>query len=355
MSLDISYYRKINNGYKVSGTVSKKESDIYALKLHMANTFSDSLDYHDETLRNTVNQRFVISYYRDENKRKIIAFPDEILNMGDMIDCFGSKWLTTYINPDQQVYTKGIIQQCNYILPFQTTSSTIYNEPCIMIAQSEYKSGEDQGNVITLAENQRVVLIQYNENTKYLVEEKRIFIDQLCDKPKVYKITKVDRISYMNGTNGLLKLTCDVGEVTNADREDLKIADYISTTPIPTPVPTELGLSYITNTKVPPIIYDATNSPKQIKVGGSPVPFDCLFKNLQGEIQNLVLPKWGLIVDDSIKDKVTLTYNASYPNRAYVQVLAGNENIGKQFTLELVDTNNLYGKCDLAISVVSYT
>lgn len=350
MSLDISYYRKINNSYNSTGTVSKKESDIFTLKQHMANTFSDSLDFHDETLRNNVKQRFVISYYKDENKKKITAFPNEVLNIGDVIDCFDSKWLTTYVNPDKTVYTKGIIQQCNYTLPFQTTSSTIIQEPCIVLTQSEYTSGENQGNVITLAENQRVVLIQYNENTKYLVEEKRIFIDQLCDKPKVYKITKVDRISYMNGTNGLLKLTCDEDQTVGAnDRVDLKIADYISTNPSPTPTPSSSGTAFITDTKGN--IYTTI---KQIKVGGYPVPFDCIFKDTSGNVVTGISPKWGLILSDDLKDKVTLTYNASYPNRAYVQVLAGNENIGKQFQLTLVDSNNLYGVCTLQVSVVSY-
>lgn len=275
----------------------------------------------------------------------------DALILGNKVKWKNADWLITDLNLDDDVLVDGTMRLCNYTLPFQTTSSTIIQEPCIVLTQSEYTSGEDQGNVITLADNQRAILIQYNENTKYLVEEKRIFIDQLCDKPKVYKITKADRISYMNGTNGLLKLTCDVGEVTNTDREDLKIANYISTDPSPTPTPSSSGSSFITDTKGN--IYTTI---KQIKVGSSyPTPFDCVFKDVSNNVVSGIQPKWCLLLNDDIKDKVKLTYDPKYPNRAYVQVLVGNENIGKQFILELVDNNNLYGKCDLLVEVIPYT
>lgn len=350
MSLDISYYRKINNGYKASGTVSKKESDIYALKLHMANTFSDSLDYHDETLRNMVKQRFVISYYRDENKRKITAFPNEILNMGDMIDCFDSKWLTTYINSDQQVYTKGIIQKCNYTLPFQTISSAIIQEPCIVIDTTKASStGEDEGKIITLSDTQRAILIQYNENTKYLIEGKRIFIDQLTDKPKVYKITKVDRISYIDGEHGLLELTCDECEVIpDKDKPEIKIAGYISTEPTIPPTPSDVGMAVIANTK-----NVAYTTKVKIKVGTIGKPFVALFKNLSGDIISDIQPKWSLMLPNELTDKVQIDYKSEFPNRCYVSINDDRSLIGKSFKLKLIDDKTLYGKCEININITS--
>ena len=301
---------------------------------------------------NAVKQRFVISYYKDENKKKITAFPNEVLNIGDMIDCFDSKWLTTYVNPDKTVYTKGIIQQCNYTLPFQTISSTIISEPCIVLTQSENTSGEDQGNVITLSDSQRAILIQYNENTKYLVEQKRLFIDQLCDKPKVYKITKADRIYYMNGNNGLLKLTCDEDQTVVAnDRVDLKVADYISTDPVIPPTPTVLGVSAIANTKN--VIYTTSVDIKVGSTGTSAKPFVAIFKDTTDNVIQSISSKWSLVLPSALTDKVTLTYNPTYPNRCYVNVSNDASILGSSFTLELVDSNSLYGKCSLICNITS--
>jgi len=297
-----------------------------------------------------IEKQVLINSKADKSKFSMSPISSsDTVQLGAKVVWNNATFLVTELSIDHDVFVDAIIQKCNYTLPFQTTSSTIIQEPCIVLTQSEYTSGENQGNVITLAENQRVVLIQYNENTKYLVEEKRIFIDQLCDKPKVYKITKVDRISYMNGTNGLLKLTCDVDEQQQSnDRVDLKIANYISTDPSPTTTPSSSGTSYITDTKGN--IYTTI---KQIKVSGLAVPFDCVFKDTSGNVVQNISPKWALIVSDDLKDKVMLTYSNSYPNRVYIQVLEGNENIGKQFNLTLEDANSLFGKCTLTIQVVS--
>ena len=358
MSLDISYYRKINNSYNVNRTVSKKESDIYTLKLHMANTFSVSLDYHDETLRNMVKQRFVISYYKDENKRKITAFPDELLNLGDKIDCFNSKWLVIYLNPDQQVYTKGIIQQCNYNLKFQNGTSTILEEPCIVLSQSDSLSGEDTGNIITIPSTQRVIYIQYNTNTAKLVEGKRLYIDQLSSKPKVYKITNIDRITKMNGSNGLWKLVCDEDQnIQSDDRPDILIANYITSSDTTTPPSSTDYICKITNTLSAPIEYNNDTNIATVKVGGSLKPFMCHFYDSTGTEITTLTPVWSIDVSGLTivqQAKIHLTYNASYPLRCYLNVDNDNSLIGLDFILNLSSSDGLYHN-SIQVKVVSLT
>lgn len=328
MSLDISYYRKMNNSYSSTETVSKKESEIYELKQHIAKTFSDSLDYHDETLKNTVKQRFVISYHKDENKKKITAFPNELLNIGDMIDCFELKWLITNINPDQQVYTKGTMQQCNYTLPFQNSTPTIIQEPCIVLSQSDSLSGEDTGNIITIPDTQRVVYVQYNDNTAKLVEGKRLFIDKLCAKPKVFKITKIDRIYYMQGINGLWKLTCDEDLTVGADdRPDLLIADYVTDTPSQPNTPSQAGSCEITYKTTP-----------EIKYGGSGKTFTAVFKDTNGVVLTANIPVWTLDVPTECIGKIIIDSQSDMI--MHITVINDSSLLNKTFTIHLTDTIN---------------
>ena len=352
MSLDISYYRKISNSYNGTSNVTKKESEIYSLKKHIAETFNDSLDFHDDTLKNGVSQNFVVSYHTDSKKKKITAYPDDELNIGDMIDCFDLKWLVMELNADNTVFTKGVMQKCNYILPFQTNSSTIYNEPCIVLTQSEATSGEDQGSVITISDTQRVIYVQYNERTKYLIEGKRIFIDQNVSEPKVYKITKVDRICYMDGENGLWKLICDEDTVSknNNDNKQLKIADYISTDTSTVSTSTDTGSCYITNTSS--VVYTAT---KEIKVGGSKVPLMAQFKDASANIVSDVVPVWSLSGLTTEQLGFITLDSTTYTDRVLVWVSNENSMIGITFILNLTTSDGLYGSAQLQCKAVSLT
>ena len=334
----------------------QEEFDDYATK-----GFSELLDspiscivqVYDKVLKTWSDMKCIIQNNStdSENQTDIRQILSVIgtLKIGMYIKYKSNIWLIISFPDDNKIYDKAILRKCNYTLPFQTTSSTIIQEPCIVLTQSEYTSGENQGNIITLSDSQRAILIQYNENTKYLVEQNRLFIDQLCDKPKVYKITKADRIYYMNGTNGLLKLTCDEDQTTDKDDISLKIADYISTTPSPTPVPTTLGVSAIANTKN--VVYTTSVDIKVGSTGTSAKPFVAkFFDTSKTEIFGLQ-SKWSLVLNSNLTDKVTLTYNATYPDRCYVNVSNDSSLIGSSFTLELVDANSLYGKCAVTCNI----
>ncbi len=296
-------------------------------------------------------------FINSTNKRNIKSI-SPVLNSDSLI--LGSKvywkykyWLLNDLNEDDDVLVDGQIQLCNYTLPFQTTSTTIYNEPCIVIDSTRSSStGEDDGKVITLTDTQALVYIQYNDKTKYLTEEKRIFLDQFTDKPKVYKITKANRISYMDGDKGLLQLTCDQEEYNSiTDSYEYKIADYISTSPSPEPEPTPEGLCLITNTTG--VVYDTI---LELKIGGTKKPLVAQFKDAQGDIVDKT-PIWSLDFGTSglTESNVHLTYNESYPARCYLAVDNNVSFIGKEFSLKLNDSEKLLSEFVLNLKVVSYT
>lgn len=297
-------------------------------------------------------------FINSTNKRNIKSI-SPVLNSDSLI--LGSKvywkykyWLLNDLNEDDDVLVDGQIQLCNYTLPFQTNSSQIHNEPCIIVDATRASStGEDEEKIITIPDTQCVILIQYNEVTKYLVESKRLFIDMnnmSIGEPKVYHISKVNRIKYMDGNNGILEITCDQDQITSADNPSLLIADYISKDPSPIPTPSIDGQCFITNTRK--VIY---NTSVKLKVGGTKKPFDCIFKNLSGDIVADISPIWKLVeLTDKQDGKIHLTYDTQYLTRCYINIDNDIDLIGSEFKLQLSSLNGNYGTFELICQVVSF-
>lgn len=343
----------------ISG-VSNRDRLINGLKQDMNNKVVDSPSYREITINGEFKNLVINNVSGKENYKKIIAI-DTFFNLGDCVVWKDNSWLIINKDVDNDVYLKGVMQKCNYIIPFQTNSSTIFNEPCIVLTQSEYTSGEDKGSVITISDTQRVIYVQYNEQTKYLIEGKRIFIDQKTDKPKVYHISKVDRICYMDGENGLWKLVCDEDQTSDNsnDNIELKIANYIAPvtpTPQPTPEPTTIYTCKITNTLTPYTEYSDSNV-AQIKSGGSKKPFMCHFFDTTG-VEVTLIPVWSIDVSGltaTQQSEIKLTFDPAYPLRAYLSALNDSTMIGSKFKLILSDNEGLCAPHAIEVEVKSLT
>lgn len=121
------------------------------------------------------------------------------------------------------------------------------------------------------------------------------------------------------------------------------------------PVPTTQYTCKITNTHA--VVYDSTNTPKQIKVGGSPVPFDSHFYDSTGTEVTTLTPAWSIDVSKiapQYQSEIGLTYNASYPTRAYVQGGTSTALIGSTLTLTLIDSGGLSTPYTIDIQITSY-
>jgi hypothetical protein len=268
--MKLSYFQKINNSYNTS---SSQESDLYDIKQEINDGFEDTIDYHSVLKRDNTKQDLLIIHEKSSNKKSIKSRPNEIIKDGECYIWNNCNWLVTEVDTDSQLYTSAVMDKCNYILPFQLNSPTIYNEPCI-VEDNQTTIGENQNTIITVPDTVKHILIQYNENTSKIEKGKRIFVDKVCASPSVYKITKIDRIKYMDGENGLLKLTCDESSITDGDRPDLLIANYVSTT-----IPTN-GTCLIT--------YSGS---ADIKIGMTKV-LTAVFKDGLGNILTDITPIW---------------------------------------------------------------
>ena len=249
-------------------------------------------------------------------------------------------WLVISHPDNNKIYDKAIIQKCNYTLPFQTNSSTIIQEPCI-VESNQSSDGESSNKIITVPDNIKFILIQYNENTKKLVEDKRIIIDTVREKPMVYKITNIDTVTKMDGENGLWKLTCKADGSFNpeTDNKDLKICNYISSTDIPTPPTPSIGDCCITYKNV------AT-----IKIGGTEKPFNVIYKDSNGiDITSTLTSVWSIQVPVGFENDIHFTPK---DNLCGLRAEDNEDLIGKTITLNVKSSDGAYSG-SLNVKVVS--
>jgi hypothetical protein len=308
-----------------------------------------------------VEKQVLINSKADKSKFSMSPISSsDTVQLGAKVVWNNATFLVTELSIDHDVFVDAIIQQCNYVLPFQNDTSTIYQEPCI-IETNKITDGVDENKILTLPNDIRIVKIQYNDNTKMLCEGKRIFLDMVRDKSRVYKITNIDTVTEMNGNNGLWVLTCKADGSYNPaspinDRKDLRICNYIpSSTPAPSPTPTTSGSSYIAK-KDGTTIYLTTDI-VSIREGGTPYPFSALFKDTNGNVLTGLTPTWTITNLNGITaNDITLVTNVSgYPLRCTIQIANKTSLIGATFRIHLVDSGNTLGGYDVNCKVVSFT
>jgi hypothetical protein len=334
MSLDITYYKKINNAYNGTVTLTKKESEIYTLKQHIIKTFNNSLDFHDDVLRNNISQRFVISKYKDNDKKKITAFPNEDLNLGDIIDCFNTKWIVIDLNLDKTIYTKGIMQQCNYQLKWQNSSGDIIQR--WIITENSSDIGVKESSVVQIGIDELKLIIPYDTDTVQLRNDKRLFIDNYSVSPTPYQIISVNNTEYVKDGHGYIEIIVkETQKNLNTDRPDLMLCDYISPTTPDTNETTDLSyLSYIDCSK------------KTIPSGSKRV-FTAVFKDTDGNIVNTLTPKWTITCD--FEDKLNIVYGTN-------EITVGVDDdglIGQTLKLKLEANDNSAEPIEIIVTIVS--
>jgi hypothetical protein len=187
--------------------------------------FSSSPSYH-ETLRNNVPQGFQIvdenAITKNPNKKRVLCKPDEDINIGDDIIWNTEHWLCTNVDSDKEIYAKGIIERCNNTLKWQTSTGEIKEYPCIIQDKtSVYSTGVEENKYLSLADDQILITIQYNNDTKQLRQDKRFIFNH--SEYEIYKLTKPQTLT----NAGVLYLTMTKSQKGTNDNLELNIADYV--------------------------------------------------------------------------------------------------------------------------------
>jgi len=332
----MSYFLKVNNAYN---TQSFQEIDRYEIKQNILNGFEDTIDFYPVTI-NGENQDLLIIHLSEGKSvstnlldKRIKSRPDETFNMGDIVVWENNNWLITEVDSDRQLYTKGIMVQCNYIIKFQDSDGNILSYPVVF----ESNSGTLQyNNMITTVQGSSRIKCRFDSLlANLLVSGKRLMIDSRVgiDIPNCYKISLVTLQSY-DSTNGILNINLEKDTFNaTADRKDLGICDYKTITP-------STGTAQIT-----------FSGNAEVKTGGSYKSFVFLCKDASGTVLNLT-PVWTLT--SSTGSIINFTYVKDDTNQTIkIKVADISSMIGTTLILSVVAQTDSTYLSNLTIKVVS--
>lgn len=328
--VDINYYRKIQNTY---GTENLRHAKTQQIKMELNNDFDKSLDCFT-ILVDGVAQDLTIIETKNIDEKKIKARPDTSFYSGQIVEWMNWHWLITKVNKRNDIITSGKMIECNFHLYWQDSTGKIINKWAFIRNASNSSIGESGNNTIVLANNQFIVIMPKDRDTKNL-KDIRMFIDNCDDnKPASYKLTKPDNITTEYGDGCVYYIFTKDQRNDSTDKKviledgtQVWICNYIS------PTIQQPQLSETLNQST--ILLNFLSAKDFIKLGGNYTTFKCVVSDINGNpIDNI-----GTFSITADFDTDILIINTDTENQIKIKISDDYKNlIGQAF--ELVFTVN---------------
>lgn len=299
---------------------TQRDRNINYLKNNISNKVINSPSYQSVTINGNSANLVIssvssgISTRNSLKYKQINSLPDESFMLGDLIVWDSTNWLVIEVDNDDQIYTKGKIEQCNYTLKFQTSNGSIVSCPAIFESKT---SMLDEDQMISTVDGTAQIKLRFDSDyVNDLVTGKRLMIDtRLPDinTPNCYLVIKSVFDSF-DGSNGILILTLKIDEFNDVkDDKSNEVCDYF--------VPSE---PVTTNETL--IEFDGEVA--QIKQGGSAKTFSVTFPVLG------LTPVWTIGNIES--DYLAYINTVETDNTIKINILDGNDSIiNKTFRLNV--------------------
>ena len=164
--------------------------------------------------------------------KKIYSMPGKTLEHGGLVQWENSIWLITEVDKHAEIYTKGKMTRCNYLLKWidRSDDNAIQKECWCVVTDTSALLGEEQKQMMTVGDARTTLTIPKNDDTRKFTRGMRFIIDDPdTDKPLAYEITKPIRLHNVYDKKGVYKFLLHEVNTTDQDNLDLLIADYYIT------------------------------------------------------------------------------------------------------------------------------
>lgn len=176
---------------------------------------------------NDAIQTVCIVHTAEMDQKKIFSLPGEHLEHGGLVDFSDNKWLITEMDADNQIYDKGIMQQCNHILRWISKDGVLKEKWCFVADGTKYLIGEKARELLTIGDARIAVTIGKDEDTIELARGLRFLIDDTDSEAVLaYQITKPNKMFNMFNGKGVFRFILNEVQLTADDNKQLRIADY---------------------------------------------------------------------------------------------------------------------------------
>lgn len=205
-----------------------------------------SLSYHN-ALVDGVEREVAIINSDNLNQKTICSMPGEDILCGAMVQWANNHWIVTEVDANNEVYTKGIMLQCNYLLRWIADDGNIIERWCIISDGTKYLTGETVSsyneNGMVLGDTRMTMTIARDEYTVQFTRENRFLIDDYDSHTVLaYRLSKPFKLGGVYNGHGAMSFVLVEVNTEDDDNFELHIADYYKHFPRKTdPVPVELG------------------------------------------------------------------------------------------------------------------
>jgi len=202
---------------------NRRRAQIIRQSRFLNSKMPSSLSYHTLLLDGVERQMAVINSDNFDQKT-ICTMPGEDLTHGE-VDNSG----IFFLNANNELYTKGIMKQCNYLLKWITEAGEIVERWCIVTDGTKYLTGEwgDNNFIITMGDSRISVIIARDRYTLQFNREDRFLIDDYDSKNVLaYRLTKPFKLGGSFNGSGVLNLVMQECNTEDTDNFDLHIANY---------------------------------------------------------------------------------------------------------------------------------
>lgn len=163
------------------------------------------------------------------NLKTLCTLPGDDLPHGGLVEWMKNRWLIIQVDANNEVYTKGIMKQCNYLLRWIADDGNIIERWCIVEDGTKYLTGEygDSDYIIVRGDSRITVTLPKDKYTIRLNRDSRFLIDDY-GSPNVlaYRLTKPFKLGGSYGEDGIVSFVMQECNTEDTDNFELHIANY---------------------------------------------------------------------------------------------------------------------------------
>lgn len=217
---------------------TKRQEHLLRERRYQTMKIRDSLSYHIVSV-DGVEREVAIIDTDNLYTKFIFSLPGEDIRNGSLVDWEDNHWLVTERDANSEVYTRGKMEQCNYLLKWVDSDDEIHEQWCIIEDGTKYLTGEyeDREFVVTRGDSRISMTIARNEHTVKFNRDCRFLIDDPGSPHMLaYALTKPLKLGGVFNGDGVYKFVLQEVNTTDLDNQELGIADYYTHFP---PAPSE--------------------------------------------------------------------------------------------------------------------
>ncbi len=208
-----------------------REAIIADSKVMISTMIADSPSSHLVTI-NGEEQLVSITHGQYLNQKRICSMPDEHLIHGGLVAFADNMWLITEVDADNEIYERGKMIQCNYVLKWIGRDGKLKEKWCIVEDGTKYLIGEYAEDIMAIGDARLALTIGKDDDTIELSRGARFLIDDPdSDVALAYQITKPNKLYNIYNGQGVFKFILNEVQSTDEDNVALRIADYTNWDP----------------------------------------------------------------------------------------------------------------------------